>query len=137
MAWEQKTDWEKHRLQQEQDEFYKRGTLVKQIEILENKLSGKENLLDKMTKKRVQLQAQLDALKLNLASIEQRIQEQDGALENENQKVKPNPDAKPPPEPENKPEQDLKAHDDYERRMQELRQRKKDKGKDRDNNFER
>lgn len=131
-AWEQKTDREKHNLQQQQEEFYKRGAILKQIETLENKLSGKENLLDKMTKKREQLQAQLDALKLNLASIDQRTQEQDKAQEIQSLKDKPGEEEKPPAVIPDK-EAELKAkREDYERRMEEYRQQKRDKDKDND-----
>ena len=107
-AWEQKTQAEKHRLQQEQEEFYKRGDLLKQIELLENKLSGKENLLDKLSNKRAQLQAQLEALKLNLASIDQRTGEQDKALEIQSLKDKPG-EVETPPEAIPDKEAELKA----------------------------
>ena len=131
-AWEQKTDREKHRLQQQQEEFYKRGDLLKQIELLENKLSGKENLLDKLSNKRAQLQAQLDALKQNLASIDQRTREQDKALEIQSLKDKPG-EVETPPEAIPDKEAELKAkREAYERRMEEHRQQKRDKDKDND-----
>lgn len=130
--WEQKTDREKHRLKQQQDEFYKRKDLLKQIQDLENQLQGKETFFDKMSGKRAQQREQLEALKLNLASIDQRTQEQDKTLEIQSQKDKP-VETNKPPEPSLDKEAQLKAKmQDYERRMQEHRERQKDKGKDND-----
>lgn len=131
-AWEQKTDREKHILKQQQEEFYKRGDLLKQIHALENQLSTKESLFDKMSGKRADLQAQLEALKMNLASIDRRIQEQDKALEIKSQKDKPG-EGKKPPEPQLDKEAELKAKmEEYERRMKDHSDKKRDQGKDND-----
>ncbi|MDL5051499.1 relaxase/mobilization nuclease domain-containing protein [Oscillatoria amoena NRMC-F 0135] len=131
-AWEQKTAADKHRLKQQQDEFYKRGDLLKQIQRLKNQLQGKETFFDKMSGKRAELQAQLEALKMNLASIDTRIEEQDKAFEIKSQKDKP-AETEIPPEALPDKEAELKAkREEYEQRMQEHRERQKDKGKDND-----
>lgn len=130
-AWEQQSDRKKHRLQKEQKAFYKREELLKAIADLEKQLSQKATLKDQLTNKQKKLETALEELKQNLASIDQRTQEQDDKLEKENQKTKPKQEANPPPEPT--PEKDLDAErEDYEQRMKEYRKQKKDKDRDND-----
>lgn len=131
-AWEQKTDVQKYRLQQQQDEFYKRSNLLKQIRALETQLSRKETILDKIAQKRGQLHARMNALKLSLANIDQRTQEQEKALEIQSQRDKPGK-VEIPPETTPDKEAERKARmQDYERRMKEHRDKKRDKDRDND-----
>lgn len=81
-AWEQKGQRQKGRLKKEQDDFYNREEVQKLI-------NEKEQEIFKNKKKEAQRQKELEALKKRLVNIDQRMKEQDQALDKKLEESKP------------------------------------------------
>ncbi|KAB2915558.1 MAG: relaxase/mobilization nuclease domain-containing protein [Bacteroidetes bacterium] len=123
--WEQKSEREKHRLKQQQEELYRRGDLLKSIWELQDQLAAKETLMDKLTGKRGQLEERLAALNANLETVDKRMAEQLSALEAEQLKTKPGYS-------EQREDERRAKEQDYEQRMQKYRNAKRDRDGDND-----
>ncbi len=83
-AWEQRSDQKRNRLKQNLEEQYQRSELLRKIDILKEQTTKRSWLTS-----RKKAQAELSALKKNLATIDSRIQEQQAALEQQIKKDHP------------------------------------------------
>ena len=84
--WEQSQDRKRHRLEKELAEFYGREQVVEKMNTLTGQLEKGPSLWGKVTGKTQVLEEELNALKANLANIDQRIGERRSSLEIEIQK---------------------------------------------------
>ena len=120
---------------------YNRDEQVRKIADLEQQIGANDNLFGKVSGKLKKLEEELEAQKMNLASIDQRIAEQMGALENDTPQEKPSIEPeKNVPQPESPtPVVDLederirKKMEEYEKRMKAHREQQ---SKDRDKDFD-
>jgi hypothetical protein len=87
--WEQKTSRLKQELSQKLEKQYQRKELLNEIQDLEAQLSSKESMLSKLTGIRKESIERLEALKMNLSNIDQRISEQHSAFDKQAQESHP------------------------------------------------
>jgi hypothetical protein len=148
LAREQSQKWDEKILQDRENQrrvlalqdklkgVYNRDEQVRKIANLERQIGANDNLFGKFSGRLKKLEEELEAQKMNLASIDQRIAEQMGALKNDTPQEKPTiePDGNAPqPEPPT-PVVDLEAERKKRKEAykEKLRQQIKGKSEDQD-----
>lgn len=87
-SWEQKTQRMRDKLSKQNASFYNSSEVQKEIEVLRKELEKPQGLISKISGTISEKQDRLEKLQLNLDNINQRIDEQESALERKIEKMK-------------------------------------------------